>query len=270
MRHNLSLNEFFIKIPRSEGDPGKGSFWQINPDYKNIVTNEFEFQRLEELQNNQKIYSGHKTKGKSRRKLSTSSSNGGSNLKSKTTPQKTRRCKSASYSSVPNEPHVHNEHLHLSGDLDWTTLLSSQKMACGSCTGVHTCQASFGSPVFATAASVDDHSHCSPAIIPMSLPSRVIETSPSQHPPVTLYNPVLDEIMTTQESPAPLLPPWAESRSQSPNISLEHPWVDSRERSRHLWGGSPETTSWAAIGLPMSGYPPPSSSGSLPVAAQLI
>lgn len=39
IRHNLSLNRCFYKVPRSEGNPGKGNYWKINYEFQNIKVN---------------------------------------------------------------------------------------------------------------------------------------------------------------------------------------------------------------------------------------
>ena len=205
IRHNLSLNEMFVKVPRSNGDSRKGYCWKINPDYEHILSDE-----------NESNLTNAKATTKSRKRAHSQSF---CNSQRRTTSSR-KRIKSENQG--PADP------CGLPGDLDWVSLLSSQKVNCGSCPS-QSCRPAFGSPVLGPPdlGHIGEPVVCSP-LVPTSLTSEHVPQTP------LLYEnrgALLEEVVLKQDSPSPLLLPWAESRPQSPYVS--HPWAESRETTLH-------------------------------------
>ena len=45
VRHNLSLNECFIKLPKALGRPGKGHYWTVDPSQEYMFEDGGSFRR---------------------------------------------------------------------------------------------------------------------------------------------------------------------------------------------------------------------------------
>lgn len=54
IRHNLSLNRCFLKVPRSKDEPGKGGFWRLDPVFSESLDNGEKVYRLRKRRNTQK------------------------------------------------------------------------------------------------------------------------------------------------------------------------------------------------------------------------
>jgi hypothetical protein len=53
IRHNLSLNRYFVKIARQQNEPGKGSFWRVDDKCESkVIEQAYQRKRTRSITNN--------------------------------------------------------------------------------------------------------------------------------------------------------------------------------------------------------------------------
>lgn len=200
IRQTLSLEELFSKVPRSNGESNKGSYWTINPQWEDLFSRDTAAAEL--------------TRGG--RKIKRAFSYSGNRRQSGTTRKRTK-----SENQVPGDP------CGLPGDLDWISLLNSQRMSCGSCPS-QACRPVYGSPILGPAdlGQVGEPVTCSPLVVPATIASGLSPSTPIAVD--TGKTKELEEDVFNHDSPlpSPHLLTWADSRPQSPCL---HPWAESKE-----------------------------------------
>ena len=218
IKQNLLRSELFVKVSRTNGESGKGSCWAVHPQLVEFLEKETSAQLRD---------------GGGGRKLKRAYSYGG---------KEGRQSRGGGRKRVKSEAQAPVDPCGLPGDLDWISLLNSQRVSCGS----------YGSPILGPPdlGQVGDPMICSPLIVPTSITSS---SSPSTLPGA---DPALDgdlkdekeveDVFSDHHSPlpSPHLLRWAEGRPESPS---RHPWAESRETTLRNLGQQRQTVTLPSL-----------------------
>lgn len=103
IRHSLSFNDCFLKVPRSPDKPGKGSFWTLHPDSGNMFENGCYLRRQKRFKCDKPP--GSKQQQQNQQGASPASSGGTSNKKQPSQSQQQQQERDLPNGGAPESPH---------------------------------------------------------------------------------------------------------------------------------------------------------------------